>query len=114
MSEYIIYLIVRKDLKMSKGKIGAQCGHAVENLIIRAPKSTLIKYHQSHHTKICLESKLADILDIENWCHEQKIPCHLVIDAGRTQLKPNTPTVLGIGPVEKKLVKNITQDLKLL
>lgn len=39
---------------------------------------------------------------------------YLVEDAGRTQIKAGSKTVLGVGPVESEIIDAITKDLKLL
>lgn len=115
-NEIVIYLLVRKDLKMGKGKIGAQCGHAVQELIMRCPKDLLSLYRKTHvYPKICLALKDEDHLDeVMELCRKKNVLYHRVVDAGRTQVEPNTPTVLGIGPITKKTAQDIVGDLKLL
>ena len=39
---------------------------------------------------------------------------YLVVDAGRTQISPNSKTVLAIGPAPKSQLDEITGHLKLL
>ena len=39
---------------------------------------------------------------------------YLVVDAGRTQIAPNSKTVLAIGPAPKSQLDEITGHLKLL
>ena len=115
MSELVIYLLVRHDLKMSSGKIGAQCGHAVQSLVLQCPKPIMQLYKKAESTKICLKIKnLSEMEEIERWCQENKILHHKVIDAGRTELAPNTETVLGIGPIRREKIKEITKHLRLL
>lgn len=114
-SDLIIYLIVREDLKMGKGKIAAQCGHAVQDLIQSAPKNLLISYKKGYHTKICLKVKnFNEMEELRIWCKENKIPHYQVIDVGRTQVDPDTETVLGIGPVYKHIASKVLKNLKLL
>lgn len=115
MNELVIYLLVRHDLKMGKGKIAAQCGHAVQDLVLQCPKPLLRAYRRDSHTKICLKVKNFDEMEeIRLWCVENKILHHQVIDAGRTQVKADTETVLGIGPVTKMQVNHILKHLPLL
>ena len=40
--------------------------------------------------------------------------CHLVTDAGHTEIPPGTETVVGIGPGPRKEIDKITGDLPLL
>ena len=42
------------------------------------------------------------------------LPTSVIYDAGKTQLKGVTLTVLGIGPAPKEIIDTITKDLKLL
>lgn len=37
--DYKLVLVVRNDLKMGKGKIGAQCGHGAVGAVLKAMKS---------------------------------------------------------------------------
>ena len=114
-NELVMYLLVRMDLKMSKGKMVAQCGHAVEDLIRKCPVAIYHQYKLHDHPKITL--KINDLVEMEfimETCRQTNIPYHQVVDAGRTQLEPDTPTVLGIGPVEKDKMNKIVGNLKLL
>ena len=111
MSEKVIYLLVRVDLKMGVGKMVAQAGHAVQELINKCQQKTLRK---TICPKISLKINLQTMKDVEQLCIEKCVPYHIVIDAGRTQIPENTPTVLGIGPISKGLVNSIVSDLKLL
>lgn len=114
-NQLIIYLLVRDDIKMSKGKTVAQCCHAVEDLIIRCPRPLLQLYRKSNNPKISLKIKdLEQMEDLMSQCSKLGIQYYQVIDAGLTQLKPDTPTVLGIGPVSKSKIKPLIHDLKLL
>lgn len=113
-SELVMYFLVRQNLKMSKGKTAAQVGHAVQDLITQCPKPILQAYKKSDHPKICLRATYDEMEDIRLWCKENKVLHHLVIDAGRTEVPPNTETVLGIGPVQKDKVNKVLKHLKLL
>ena len=115
MDELRIYLIVRKDLKMTTGKIVAQCGHAVEYLAMHTPKPVMHEYRKSAHPKIALQvMSLEDLEQIRDECHRTGVQCHMVEDAGRTQVAAGSFTVLGVGPVRKKNVPGIVTALKLL
>ncbi len=112
--EYVLYLVVRVDLGMTKGKIVAQCGHAVQGLLLESPKAVLHKYIHGSSAKIALRiNGLAEMDNIINKCILNKIPYHQVIDAGLTQVQPGTSTALGIGPVRRDAYDFI-KDLKLL
>ena len=116
MEEYVIYMIVRNDLKMGKGKIAAQCGHAIQYLTIAAMNTEEFrKYYRGAHAKICLKVQTEAELDqIRDYCNENGIINYQVVDAGRTQIAPNSKTVLGVGPILKSKVPVIISELKLL
>ena len=107
-----MYLIVRTDLKMSKGKIAAQCGHAVEWMVINNINSKSLNFC---HPKIVLKVPDGDAMNsIAKYCNQNGVINYQVIDAGRIQVLPNTKTVLGIGPIKKSKVPTIIRELKLL
>ena len=111
-----MYLIVRTDLKMSKGKIAAQCAHAVQWLVVNNIHSrSFQKYLRGCHPKICLKIPSESEMDIiAYWCSRNKITHYQVVDVGRTQVPPNSKTVLGVGPILRTEVPEIIRDLKLL
>ncbi len=114
--EYVMYLIVRTDLKMSKGKIAAQCSHAVQWLVVNnIRKKSFKEYLRGCHPKICLKVPTESEMDrIKEWCERNQITHYQVVDAGRTQVPPNSKTVLGVGPIRRSNVPEIIKTLKLL
>ena len=112
--DLVMYLSVRQDIKMSNGKIASQCGHAVQDLILMTPNPIIKVYKNNNNPKICLKINDLDEMDrIINECKDNNIQFYQVIDAGRTQVSINTPTVLGIGPISKDKVHKIVGSLKL-
>ncbi|ELP84651.1 peptidyl-tRNA hydrolase, putative [Entamoeba invadens IP1] len=109
---------VRNDLKMGKGKIAAQCGHAtVECTLISLEKQPeLFRYwHEHDQTKVALRVESLEELEmLEKEAKKHNLVCAKIIDLGRTQIKPNTVTVLGIGPDTVSKINEVTQHLKLL
>ncbi len=108
---------VRRDLKMGKGKIGSQCGHASIGLykkLLKNKNNLLNDWEQSGSKKIVLkvdnEKHFGDILV---YCEKHNILNHTVIDAGRTQIEANSQTVLVIIEENKKLI-NLTRKYKLM
>jgi PTH2 family peptidyl-tRNA hydrolase len=66
-------------------------------------------------TKVAVKADTeATLLEVEQKCMDAGIPCFMVIDAGRTQIAPNSRTVLAVGPAPSDLVDTVTGDLKLL
>ncbi len=111
-------IIVRTDLKMSKGKTCAQVAHAsLEACEISRKKFKKIyeKWKTSGAKKIVLKvDSEEEILELYEKAKEKDLPCYLVKDAGLTELEPGTITALGIGPYISSEIDKITGDLKLL
>jgi len=108
---------VRRDLKMGKGKIGSQCGHASIALykkLLKNKNNLLDHWEKSGSKKIVLkvdnENAFGDILV---YCEKHNILNHTVVDAGRTQIEANSKTVLVIIEESKKL-NNLTRNYKLM
>ncbi|KAL4711893.1 hypothetical protein ACJJTC_006062 [Scirpophaga incertulas] len=117
-SEYKLVLVVRTDLNMSKGKIAAQCGHAAvgafEKALKRDPESLKV-WQMTGQAKIALKTDSVDeIKQIAENAKKIGLITSLIRDAGRTQIAPNSITVLGVGPAPKDVVDRVTGHLKLL
>lgn len=111
-------LVVRNDLKMNKGKIAAQCGHATlacfKSSARRQPE-VLRVWEQHGQAKVAL--KCSDDDDITALLSEARaagLVAQPIRDAGRTQVAAGTRTVMAIGPGPKTLIDRITGHLKLL
>ena len=108
-------IVIRKDLKLSKGKMSAQTGHAVLSAVIKADKKIVEQWQHSGQKKVVVGVKnLRELEDIEKRCKKAKIPCALIIDAGLTEVPTGTITALGIGPDKSDKIDRITGKLKLL
>jgi len=116
--EYKMVLVVRNDLKMGKGKIGAQCGHASVGAYQKAMDlnpSLVQRWNESGCAKICVrvESE-TDLKNLRKGANLRGLNYYLVHDAGRTQIAAGSVTVLAIGPALVQDVDIITSHLKLL
>ena len=113
-----LVLIVNNGLKMGKGKIAAQAGHASVQATLKAgEKSPLIlqSWLSSGQKKICLKGDDADhLLVLEKQAKEAGLLTSKIHDAGHTQILSGSLTVLAIGPCQDELVEKITENLKLL
>jgi len=120
MSEFCYKQVIafRSDLKMSKGKIAAQAGHAAVSAAEEARK------HHKEWWKAWLrerQCKIAvkvesekELLELERQAKELAIPCALIVDRGLTEVPPETITCLGIGPAPIEKVDKMTSVLPLL
>ena len=115
--EYKQVIVLRTDLKMSKGKVAAQAGHAAVSSAEEARRHhpewwrTWIEEGQC---KVAVKAGNEDeLLKLKEKAEEMKLPHALIADRGLTELPPNTMTCLGIGPAPSRQVDKITGNLKL-
>jgi len=120
----VMYIIVRNDLKMSAGKIGASCGHAVQMLMQwflpdvhdrRAGDEALLmeetrewlREDEPRYAKIVLGANASEFtkVQLEN-------DGFLVVDRGFTMVEPGTETAFGLYPMKKSTARGIVRALK--
>ena len=121
--DHAMYLFVNTTIKMDKGKIAGQVGHAVqkliENLLLNHSQSKTeeskkiisnYKYWKSNGmAKIVLKAEQVQLEQL------QLLPNVICVrDAGLTQIPPNTLTVVGFLPAPKSEMEPITKNYKLL
>lgn len=111
-------LVVRNDLKMGKGKIGAQCGHgavgAYQKALQRNP-SLVRAWENTGCAKVALKVESErEMMVIKKAADANHLNTCLIRDAGRTQIEPNSKTVLAIGPATVEEIDRVTGHLKLL
>ncbi|ORY18819.1 peptidyl-tRNA hydrolase PTH2-domain-containing protein [Clohesyomyces aquaticus] len=115
-----LVLVVRTDLGMTKGKIGAQCGHATlacyKSFLRNSPNSPILKrWERSGQMKVALQVKSEEELEtLQAQALSLGLCAHIIHDAGRTQIASGSATVLGIGPGPKGIIDQVTGSLKLL
>lgn len=111
-------LVVRSDLRLSKGKAAAQCAHAAIACYERAARSqadVLRAWLSSGQPKIVLRCEsLADLERLQRDARAAGVIEAAVMDAGRTQVAAGTVTVLGVGPGRQRDVDALVGQLKLL
>ncbi len=126
--------VMRKDLKMRRGKEIAQGQHASISFITKrlklAPAGKLSNGEEVHEavftkdelewingsfTKICLQvSSEIELMGIYQHASSIGLEVHLITDAGRTEFN-NVPTrtCLAIGPDTDERINKVTGHLKL-
>jgi PTH2 family peptidyl-tRNA hydrolase len=111
-------IVVRADLEMGKGKIGAQASHAAVSAAEEARK-----HHREWwkgwldegQRKVVVKVKdEAELLQLKLQVERMRLPHALIYDRGLTQLPPDTLTCLGIGPAPNEKIDKITGKLRLL
>ena len=109
-------ILIRTDIKMSKGKVLAQVGHAVVEATIKAyTKTTLFYKWQQDGEKIVVlkvpnEKTLDTIMEI---AARKKVHNGVVVDAGLTEVSPGTKTVGYVGPDYGTKIDKLVCQLKL-
>lgn len=124
-------IIMRKDLGLRKGKLIAQGAHSVLkpffiDYLTRIEErkflldldfdggDEIIEWIENRFKKICLQVESEEeLLQIYTRAEEAGLPCALVVDAGMTEIPPNTPTCCSIGPADPKKIDEITGNLRL-
>ncbi|WP_281678543.1 aminoacyl-tRNA hydrolase [Eggerthia catenaformis] len=130
-------IVMRRDLKMRKGKIAAQASHAcIEAVLMALKKEDLLKdiEIESNHISINSHKKTAltewfdkgiakvcvyvdsekELLDIHQKALSQGIISALIQDAGFTEFHGEpTYTCLAFEPLEKELADRLTGHLPL-
>ena len=116
--EIKLVLIVNHGLRMGKGKIAAQAGHASVNSVMKCgqKKPGLLDLWLSQgQKKICLKVESAEELeDIATKARTQDILVTKVNDAGKTQIPAGSLTFIALGPDLDSKLEPITGELKLL
>ena len=106
-------IVIRKDLNMSSGKIAAQSVHAT----LRTPNISEYEFDQRNVCITCYVKSEQKLLNLVDKAIELNIPYGLQIDSGKTEVDPNTATVLSLGPVQGEMIEilnSITKRLQLL
>lgn len=110
--------VVNQGLKMGKGKLAAQVGHASVEAFLKTGVS-----HPQHveawlargQKKICVKvPDDAAMNELQKQASQRSIPSLIVRDAGHTQIPRGSQTVLALGPYDEEALDLLTGDLKLL
>lgn len=118
--DYRMYILVNEDIKISKGKLAGQVGHAVASYIYKYMRLDvshkaleeymydLIKdYMNGEQKKIILKCPQSKLEDLEKQGHVR------VRDKGYTQLEPNTLTCINYGIMTPETAPDWIKELKL-
>ena len=121
-----IYYVVNSSLKMSTGKIAAQCCHVNTEIVLLMERQSKIpqiyrEWRNTGETTIVLKANDEEFAAIFNEFNGVRTnstfkPPIMVYqkDAGRTQVEPGTITVLGFTPMYKDSALECLKKLKLL
>lgn len=110
--------VTRKDLKLSRGKLAAQCGHAAADCVLKAEREipkTLDHYMTRGARKIVCQVPDEDALRrLFGEAQAAGLIATLIKDAGHTEIPAGTVTVVGIGPGGREDIDALTGSLPLV
>ncbi len=110
-------IVIRKDLKMRRGKEIAQGSHASMSFLLKGQgtKEEIMEWLEGGQTKICLVANSEDeLLELDSKAREMGLISNIITDAGRTEFNGvPTKTCLAIGPNKREDIDDITGHLKL-
>ena len=113
MSDLKQVLLIRTDVKMSKGKIAAQAAHASVDATLGANKKLVKNWRSQGMKKIALKvESLEELTTMLQKAQDADLITSLIKDAGHTEVDPGTTTCGAIGPGPQIQIDKITGDLK--
>jgi PTH2 family peptidyl-tRNA hydrolase len=116
--EYKLVIVVRRDLKLSQGKLAVQVAHAAVTCAATARKETPKWYKawfsEGQKKVVCKVQSEDELHELRDAARAKNLAAHLINDAGLTEVPPGTTTCLGIGPGPENIVDQITGKLSLL
>jgi len=114
MSELKQVILVRDDLKMSKGKAAAQVAHASVDAVLSANKKLISNWRETGMKKVTLKvDSEIELLKYYNLAIEEDLVTSLITDAGKTEIAPGSKTCVAIGPGPEIKIDKITGNLKI-
>jgi PTH2 family peptidyl-tRNA hydrolase len=113
-----LVIVVRKDLKLSPGKMAVQVAHAAVTCALQARKNNLrwfkSWYNEGQKKVVVKVDSMRTLYELKSIAEGLGITTSLVQDAGLTEVPPGTVTCLGIGPAPNPEVDKVTGSLSLM
>lgn len=114
-------ILIRKDLKMRRGKEIAQGAHAATACLVAALRTgrgvsdTMAIWLAGGHKKVCLQvASEEELVAAHERALRAGVTSHLVVDQGRTEFAGvPTVTACAIGPDRASAIDMLTANLKL-
>ncbi|HIP63147.1 MAG TPA: peptidyl-tRNA hydrolase [Archaeoglobus profundus] len=115
MKEVKQVIVVREDLKLSRGKLAVQVAHASIIGYEKADKDIREIWKSQGQKKIVLKvPDLKTLMEIKEKAEKIGLITGVVVDAGLTEIPPGTVTAIVIGPDDAKKIDKVTGSLPLL
>ncbi len=113
--QYKLVILVREDLKLPKGKMSAQTGHAAVDCVLKSDRRIVDEWRKTGAGKIVLKVKdEKELFKFKQMAEDLGLKTALITDAGHTVVEPGTITCLGIGPDLEEKIDRITGKLKMM
>jgi len=120
-------IVIRKDLKMRRGKEIAQGAHASMSFLSHMVRERLLdgervelsvvqkEWIEGKFTKVCVRvDDEESLMAVAKKAKEVGVDCHVITDAGLTEFGGvPTKTCLAVGPDESSLIDQVTGGLSL-
>lgn len=111
-------LVIRADLKLTKGKTASQAAHAAvmcfKKTFENNPKLASVWLNVGQPKIVLKVDTLEDLESLKSLAKEAGVTTSMVHDAGRTQIASGTATCLGLGPDYDEKLDKLVKHLKLL
>jgi PTH2 family peptidyl-tRNA hydrolase len=111
-------IVLRRDLKLGRGKAVVQAAHAsvgAYERAVRSHRAWVEAWEGEGQRKVAVHVETLDeLVALFERAKRVPLPCFLVADAGLTEVPPGTVTALGIGPAPSELVDRLTGSLPLV
>lgn len=116
--ELKLVIVMRSDLKMSKGKTAAQASHAAVNCAFASKKNdskNFDKWYAEGQKKVVLKvDSLEKLFEIKAMADTQNLINSVITDQGRTEIPAGSVTCIGIGPAPNSVIDRVTGELSML
>ena len=107
-------IVARADLNMGPGKLAAQVAHASLSAYEYAEETARREWKRGGQKKVVLKvGSERELFEVHETAKAAGLPTGLIRDAGHTQLDPDTPTAVAIGPAAESAIDEITGSLSL-
>ena len=107
-------IVIRKDIKLGKGKMAAQAAHASLEAYRKASfvNKKIWEIHGQKKVVLKIENE-KEMTDLYSKAKKEKLKAVLIRDAGKTEIPAGTITALAIGPEKDEKIDRLTGHLKL-
>ncbi|WP_461864522.1 peptidyl-tRNA hydrolase Pth2 [Thermococcus sp.] len=118
MFRYKQVMVIRRDLKLSRGKMAVQVAHGAVTAALKAQKEKpewfKAWFHEGQKKVVVKAENEEELFQLKTEAEKLGIPTALIRDAGLTEIPPGTLTCLAVGPAPEELVDRVTGHLKLV